>query len=260
MAWKVLDDCTNTAVNQTWTIPADLGGGEHEEAPAVYKVVVVNVTDPDPGSQSSTTGPAFTIVRGAATAAASGASAPTSGSGLESSDGTATAPLSPATSTPSAPEPEQQGQEDQGEGQGLSTGAKAGIGAGVGASALFFLLTLFLLFWKRWRRRQRPHHPGEAETGRRPDVELEGDGFDPEAKAEKEKTGPVLEAEAPVPGELPAVNHADFEYAGQEKDAGGVVEGNEKFRGVGADFHPSGPVEMPANEVARAELPESPHR
>ena len=276
VAWKVLDDCTNTAVNQTWTIPAALGRteageGVEDAATAVYKVVVVNMTDPNPAAQRSTTGPAFTILRGTS----SPASSPVSG--RSGSSGTATGLLSPATSTPNStpdnsnsdsapPQPEQQERADQEQqGRGLSTGAKAGIGAGVGVSALFFLVTLLLLFRRRWRRRR----PGRGEMAR-PDVELEGDGF----AAEKEKAGPVLEAEAVVPGELSAVNHAEFEYAkpkpGQDDDVDGGTEGTrekEKYRGAGSDRsdplaprYPSRPVEMPADELTRAELPESPHR
>ena len=128
-------------------------------------------------------------------------------------------------------------------------GAKAGIGVGVGVSALFFLLTLLLLYWKRWRRRRR-----QGQGQGLPDVELPGDT---KMGVEKdEDKGPVLEAEATVPGELSAVNHDEFGYGD------GAKEEKEKHARVdpSAPRYPSGPVEMPADEVARAELPESPHR
>ena len=258
VSWKVLDDCTNTAVNQTWTIPPalDLGSGGGDEA--VFKVVVVNVTNSDPAAQSSTTGPAFTILRGTATsspddtsaAGAGGISATASSSPTDSSTTTTTAAaLTPASSHTSPDEVGSPQEQQSQQGQGLSMGAKAGIGVGVGVSALFFLLTLLLLYWKRWGRRRR-----QGQGHGLPDVELPGDN---KMEVEKdEDKGPVLEAEATVPGELSAVNHDEFGYGD------GAKEEKEKHARVdpSAPRYPSGPVEMPADEVARAELPESPHR
>lgn len=223
----------------------------------MFKVVVVNVTNPDSAAQSSITGPAFTILRGTATsspddtsAAGEGGISATSSSPTDSGSTTTTttaALLSPASS-PASPDEVSSSQEQQSQqGQGLSTGAKAGIGVGVGVSALFFLLTLSLLFWRRWRRRRRP---GQGKGS--PDVELPGDS---KMGMEKDQDkGPVLEVEAPVPGELSAVNHDEFGYEGRKE--------KEKFAGLdpSAPRYPSAPVEMPADEAARAELPESPHR
>ncbi|RYP92535.1 hypothetical protein DL770_001293 [Monosporascus sp. CRB-9-2] len=215
VAWKVLEDCSNTAINQSWTIPSSLDITE-----TVFNVVVVNVTNPE--TRRSTTGPAFTIkATGSASATTNTASAGSSTSeppavaatAAPTPEGSSTSSASTATPTvtPSLPEEITQGQV-------LSGGAKAGIGVAVSISALSFIFAL-LLFWKR---RRRPEN-ANPEAGR---AELDG-GVEKRA----------LEAEASVPREL---------AADSSEKAGPPVMLTKDYDPL-APRYPPGPVELPAD-------------
>ncbi|KAK7757530.1 hypothetical protein SLS62_000545 [Diatrype stigma] len=273
VAWKVLDDCTNTAINQTWTIPTSL-----DVTATVFNVVVVNMTNPD--TPSSTTGPAFTIEAGEPTSGGSG-SGSTATISTEGAFGAATATESsppgggtPSTSTTSIQTPTLSAAPGAGHipshkvwvwgAQGLTAGAKAGIGAAAGASALFFLLAL-ILFWKRRRRfldsggaaGRRPS-PDEEQAAGKADVELDGDSRGTAVAAA------AVEAEAPVPRELPATsNDGDIseDYYVKTPVSASALSSSVDFDPC-APRYPSGPVEMPANEMVVAEMPDSssPHR
>ncbi|RYP69774.1 hypothetical protein DL771_005883 [Monosporascus sp. 5C6A] len=218
VAWRLLEDCSNTAINQSWTIPSSL-----EITDTVFNFVVVNVTNPE--TRRSTTGPAFMIkATGSASAATNTASAGSSTSeppvvvatAAPKLEGSSTSSVSTATPivTPSPSEETTQG-------QGLSGGAKAGIGVAVSISAVFVIFSL-LLFWKR---RPGPEN-ANLEAGR---AELDGG-------IEKHE----LEAKAPAPHELatdssekalpPAMLTEDYDPL--------------------APRYPSGPVELPADMAA----------
>ncbi|RYP30058.1 hypothetical protein DL767_006409 [Monosporascus sp. MG133] len=215
VAWKVLEDCSNTAINQSWTIPPSL-----EITRTVFNVVVVNVTNPE--TRRSTTGPAFIIkATGSASATTNTASAGSSTSeppvvaatAAPTPEASSTSSVSTATPTVTPSPPEETTQC-----QCLSGVAKAGIGVAVSVSALFFIFAL-LLFWKR---RRSPEN-ASPEAGR---AELDG-GVEKHA----------LEAEAPVPREL-ATDSSEM--------AGSAVMLTESYDPL-APRYPSGPVELPAD-------------
>lgn len=265
VSWRALDDCSNTAINQSWTIPEDLLGSAPEAT--VFNVVVVNMTNPDPEARSRTTGAAFTVEEGPPRTTA--ASAPSSVGAATTTTGEPSSISSPTASTAAAPTltpaPEEGG--GSGEGQGLSVGAQAGIGAGVGVSALFFLFALLLL-WKRQRRRSPDAGAGSNIDG----VDEEKAAAATMAKAERGgaelpgdigKPADVLrEVEAPVPRELAATNPHDDDDDDSDNENS---DGRKKTAGsaLSVDFdpyaprYPSGPVEMPANEAIVAEMPDT---
>ena len=212
------------------------------------------MTNPD--TQSSTTGPAFTIKAGKPTSG--GTTSPSSTANEPSfaaatATATSTSDGSPASTTAiqtptlsAAPAEGDTSQAEGGGGQGLGVGAKAGIGAGAGVSALFFLLAL-LLFWRR--RRRSPGTEGATpnsdeekgcEQAKKAGVELEGNN-----------RRAAVEAEAPVPRELAATSNDDEEDV---KTPGSALSVN--FDPY-APRYPSGPVEMPANELFVAEMPDN---
>ncbi|RYO80615.1 hypothetical protein DL764_009876 [Monosporascus ibericus] len=215
VAWKVLEDCSNTAINQSWTIPSGLDSTE-----TVFNVVVVNMTDPE--TRRSTTGSAFMIKStGSASARTNTASAGSSASELRvvaataapTPEGSSTSSVSTATPTvtPSSTEEITQG-------QSLSGGAKAGIGVAISVSALFFMFALFL-FWKRHRRPENAN----PEAGR---AELDGGG-------EKH----ALETEATVPREL---------ATDSSEKAGSPVMLTDGYDPL-TPRYTSGPIELPAD-------------
>ncbi|RYP27151.1 hypothetical protein DL768_011303 [Monosporascus sp. mg162] len=214
-AWKVLEDCSNTAINQSWTIPSSL-----ETTEIVFNVVVVNVTNPE--TRRSTTGPAFMIKATGSTSATRN----TASAGLSTSEPpevAATAAPTPEGSSTSlvstaTPTVTQSPSEETTQCQCLSGGAKAGIGVAVSVSALFLIFSL-LLFWKGHRRPENAN----PEAGR---AELDG-GVEKHA----------LEAEAPVPREL---------ATDSRENAGYPVMLTEDYDPL-APRYPSGPVELPAD-------------
>ncbi|RYP00648.1 hypothetical protein DL766_009046 [Monosporascus sp. MC13-8B] len=225
-AWKVLEDCSNTAINQTWTVPSSL----EITTETVFNIVVVNVTNPQ--TRRSTTGPAFIIkATGSASVAINTASASSSTSeppvvaatAAPTPEGGSTFSVSTATPTVTR---SPLGETTQG--QSLPGGAKAGIGVAVSVSALFFIFAL-LLFWKR-RRRPETANP---EAGR---AELDG-------RVEKH----ALQAEAPVPREL---------ATDSGEKAGPPVMHTEGYDPL-APRYPPGPVELPADMVVEmpADIP-----
>ncbi len=239
VAWKVLGDCSNTAINQSWTIPESLDVVQE----TVFNIVVENMTEPDAGSR--TTGPAFTIKAGSPTGdggliVAATPTATTTGPPAESSPSTrTTATLSPA------PVGGDGDVSRKGAEQNLSVSAKAGIGAGAGVSALFFLLALLLLLL--WKRRRRSIATSSKEGAGDPSTDVEKAGA--ELHGDSKKT--VLEVEAMVPRELATGNDDDDD---DEKKMGLASPTNSDA--YTPSFHTE-PIEMPANEAVVVEMPDN---
>lgn len=225
------------------------------------------MTDPD--TPSSTTGPVFTIKASKPTSDGGSAATMTKEGPFGAATATETSPLG-GISTPTTPiqTPTLSAAPVAGHtshkgwvwgGKGLTVGAKAGIGAAAGASALFFVLAL-VLFWKRRRRfldnggaaGRRSSPDDEEQAAGKSDVELDGDSRGAVAVAV------AVEAEAPVPRELPtASNDGDIEdYVKTPVSASALSPSSVDFDPC-APRYPSGPVEMPANEMVVAEIPDN---